>query len=77
MQGLDTIRAFKRLAPDMPLIAMSGLIADWAGNTPDFLGMSANLQGVHRLSKPFRHEDLLDLVARCCATGRSKVCGPA
>jgi len=66
--GFDTIRAFRRLAPDMPLIAMSGLLANCPGNAPDFLGMSANLQGVHRLSKPFQREDLLALVARCCAT---------
>ena len=68
MHGLDTIRAFRRLAPDMPLIAMSGLLANCPGNAPDFLGMSANLRGVHRLDKPFRHEDLLALVARCCTT---------
>ena len=67
LQGLDTIRTFRQVMPDLPLIAMSGRIADWAGNTPDFLGMSANLQGVYRLSKPFRHEDLLNLVSRCCA----------
>ena len=67
LQGFDTIRTFRQVMPDLPLIAMSSRIADWAGNTPDFLGMAANLQGVHRLSKPFRHEDLLDLVSRCCA----------
>lgn len=68
MDGLDAIRALRAVAPAMPLILMSGLMADCAGDAPDFLGMTANLAGVRRLAKPFRQEDLLDLVAKCCAS---------
>jgi CheY-like chemotaxis protein len=68
VSGFDAIKMLKTNTPDTRLIVMSGLMAESAGcGTPDFLGMAANLQGIPRLAKPFRREDLLDLVAQCCA----------
>ena len=72
MDGLDTIRVLRSLAPKLPVIVMSGLMSDQTANAPDFLGMSANLAGVRRLGKPFRNHDLLAIVAQCCATTDDK-----
>jgi len=65
LNGIDTIRELRTLAPDMRLIAMSGLMSASEGNTaPDFLGMAVNLAGVPKLAKPFRRIELLDVVAQ-------------
>jgi CheY-like chemotaxis protein len=70
MHGLDTIRALRAQCPGTRLILMSGLMSDCAGvNAPDFLGLAANLQGIPRLGKPFRREELLELLAQCCVAG--------
>ena len=63
LNGIDTIREFRAMAPHMKLIAMSGLMSSSGGNTaPDFLGMAINLAGIPKLSKPFRRLELLDVV---------------
>jgi len=63
LNGIDTIREFRTLAPDMRLIAMSGLMSASEGSAaPDFLGMAVNLAGVPKLAKPFRRLELLDVV---------------
>ena len=62
-QGFDAIRALRARAPDIQVIALSGLISEGLG-APDFLGMAANLQGVARLGKPLRRQALLDLLSR-------------
>ena len=55
LNGIDTIREFRTLAPGMKLIAMSGLMSSSEGNTaPDFLGMAINLAGIPKLSKIIR-----------------------
>ena len=63
MSGFDAIRALRARAPDIQVIALSGLISEGLG-APDFLGMAANLQGVARLGKPLRRQALLDLLSR-------------
>lgn len=63
LNGIDTIREFRTIAPNMKLIAMSGLMSSSEGNAaPDFLGMAINLAGIPKLSKPFRRVELLDVV---------------
>ena len=63
LNGIDTIREFRAMAPQMKLIAMSGLMSSSGGNAaPDFLGMAINLAGIPKLSKPFRRIELLDVV---------------
>jgi CheY-like chemotaxis protein len=71
VNGLDIIRALQDSAPEMRLIMVSGLIADYGG-TPDFLGMATNLQGVARLAKPIRRQALLDLVKESAAPQRGQ-----
>ena len=72
MYGLETIRAFRAQCPGTRLILMSGLTPESVGtDAPDFLGLAANLQGIPRLGKPFRREELLALVARCCVAARA------
>ena len=67
ISGFDAIKMLKTNAPDTRLIVMSGLISESAGcGAPDFLGMAAGLQGIPRLAKPFRRDELLDLLAQCC-----------
>jgi len=63
LNGIDTIREFRAMAPHMKVIAMSGLMSSSGGNTaPDFLGMAINLAGIPKLSKPFRRIELLEVV---------------
>jgi DNA-binding NtrC family response regulator len=66
MDGLQTIKAFKRQAPDVPVIAMSGFtFRDASKAAPNFLGMSTKLGAAYSLQKPFRSRELLDAVAAC------------
>ena len=59
MHGLEIIDGLRSLAPDTKLIVMS----DCGGPpAPDLLGMTVNLKGVERLSKPFGRQDLLNLL---------------
>jgi CheY-like chemotaxis protein len=67
VSGFDAIGVLRAQAPDSRLIVMSGLISEAASGAPDFLGMAKNLHGIPRLAKPFRRDDLLDLVAQCCS----------
>jgi CheY-like chemotaxis protein len=74
MDGLETIRTFKRRAPAVPVIAISGfMFRDSAKPAPDFLSMATKLGAAHALAKPFRPKDLLQAV-ECClvdATGQT------
>ena len=66
MDGLETIRAFNRHAPTVPVIAISGfLFRDSAKPAPDFLSMATKLGAAYSLHKPFRPKDLLQVVERC------------
>src|SRR5262245_50312505 len=66
MDGLESIRAFKRYAPSVPVIAISGfLFRDSSRPAPDFLAMATKLGAAHSLHKPFRATDLLRLVEQC------------
>lgn len=63
LNGIDTIREFRDIAPHTAVIAMSGLMSPSSTSAaPDFLGMAINLAGIPKLSKPFRRMELLDLV---------------
>ena len=66
MDGLESIRAFKRHAPTVPVIAISGfLFRDSSRPAPDFLAMATKLGAAYSLHKPFRANDLLRLVEAC------------
>ena len=66
MEGLETIMTFHRLAPSVPIIAISGSVPQQGTDVaPDFLEMAKHFGAVHRLRKPFRSEDLLQAVQKC------------
>jgi len=66
MDGLETIKAFHRCAPGLPIIAISGfLFRDSTGPAPDFLGMATKLGAAFSLQKPFRPAELLKAVGTC------------
>ena len=67
MDGYQTIKEFHRLAPDMPVIAMSGILFrdSSGGDAPDFLGMAGKLGATRTLHKPFKPAELLEAVQTC------------
>jgi CheY-like chemotaxis protein len=66
MDGLETIRVFKKSAPEVPVIAMSGfMFRDSAKPAPNFLSMATKLGAAYSLAKPFRPKDLLRAVEYC------------
>jgi CheY-like chemotaxis protein len=66
MDGLETIRAFNKHAPSVPVIAISGfLFRDSAQPAPDFLSMATKLGAAYSLHKPFQPKDLLRVVEAC------------
>jgi CheY-like chemotaxis protein len=66
MEGLETIMTLRRLAPRLPIIAMSGSSPGRDGQvTPDFLNMAMHFGATRRMQKPFRSEDLLQAVWAC------------
>jgi CheY-like chemotaxis protein len=66
MDGLETIRAFNKHAPTVPVIAISGfLFRHSAQPAPDFLTMATKLGAAYSLPKPFRPKDLLRVVETC------------
>ncbi len=66
MDGLETIRAFNKHAPAVPVIAISGfLFRHSAQPAPDFLTMATRLGAAYSLPKPFRAKDLLRVVEAC------------
>jgi len=58
-EGIATIREFRSLYPDLPIIAISG-----AGSTPgmDFLELAGRLGADRMLAKPFGPHELLNTV---------------
>ncbi|UFZ05796.1 response regulator [Bradyrhizobium ontarionense] len=62
MDGNDVIRAARAARPNMPIVLMSGLVLESGRGTPDFLGLSAKVSGLHRLAKPFKPRDLAQLM---------------
>jgi DNA-binding NtrC family response regulator len=66
MDGLETIKAFNRHSPGVPVIAMSGfLFRDTSMPAPDFLSMSTKLGAAYSLHKPFRPRELLNAIEAC------------
>jgi CheY-like chemotaxis protein len=74
MDGLDTIKAFNRQAPGVPVIAMSGfMFRNSSAPAPDFLGMSTKLGAAYSLHKPFRPGELIKAIESCLGGGKSGV----
>jgi CheY-like chemotaxis protein len=66
LDGLETIKTFRQLAPDVPVIAISGfMFRDASERSPDFLAMSTKLGAAFYLRKPFRPRDLRNAIVVC------------
>ncbi|BCJ92360.1 LuxR family transcriptional regulator [Terrihabitans soli] len=66
MNGLETIKDFRRADPEMPIIAMSGFRFRSAGMPmPDFLKIASELGATYCLSKPFRPQQLFEAIDVC------------
>jgi DNA-binding NtrC family response regulator len=66
LDGIETIHAFHRLNPRMPVIAMSGfMFRDGQTPAPDYLALSTKLGAACSLRKPFRPHELLGAVRQC------------
>jgi len=73
MDGYQTIKEFRRLDPEMPVIVMSGILfrESSSGHAPDFLGMASKMGATRSLSKPFKPAELLEAV-HACAQDRAR-----
>jgi CheY-like chemotaxis protein len=72
MDGLETIKAFNRHSPGVPVIAMSGfLFRDTSMPAPDFLSMSTKLGAAYSLHKPFRPRELIKAIQSCLGGGKT------
>jgi CheY-like chemotaxis protein len=64
MDGLETVTSIRRLAPSVPIVAMSGFrFSDSTPGFPDFLDMATKLGATACLRKPFGPSQLLAAVA--------------
>jgi CheY-like chemotaxis protein len=63
MEGLETIHRVRGLRPEMPIVAMSGVIIEgW-----DYLSVAKKFGADAALKKPFRFAELLDLIVKLLA----------
>jgi len=66
IDGLKAIRAFRKQAPKIPIIAMSGLVPRHPPpQVPDYFGMALQLGAWCCLHKPFQADQLLTAVRTC------------
>lgn len=71
MSGGDTIRCLHQLAPDLPVIAISGLMGCERNPAP-LSTVTGNLASDYNLSKPFRTGELIRAV-RACLSSRQPI----
>lgn len=57
-EGIETIRSLRQVAPDLPILAISG------SGLKDYLNFAMQLGATATLPKPFSAEELLETVAR-------------
>jgi DNA-binding NtrC family response regulator len=63
VDGLETIKGIRKLAPAVPIVAMSGFrLREGASSVPDFLEMASKLGASSCLRKPFKPQQLLDAI---------------
>lgn len=63
MDGVKTIKALRQRNPQLPVIAISGVLLRASARTAlDFFPMLPDLGGVTCLQKPFRPSELLKIV---------------
>jgi CheY-like chemotaxis protein len=63
MDGVQFIKALRQRMPDLPIIAMSGVLyRSTGGSALDVLPMARHLTGIVSLAKPFRPKELVQAV---------------
>lgn len=66
MDGIETLRAFHKLAPTLPIIIMTGCAFGNSNSpAPNFLGMATKLGATCCLHKPIRPLQLLAALDAC------------
>jgi DNA-binding NtrC family response regulator len=66
MDGIETIRAFHKSSPTLPIILMTGYGFGASHNlAPNFLGMAAKLGAACCIRKPIQPRQLLDSIEAC------------
>ena len=73
MNGLETIRIFRKSAPAVPIIAMSGYASGSGFVDNDFFQTAMEFGATCCMRKPFVREQLLDAIAFCRAAKSSLV----
>jgi len=69
VQGRHVIESVRAAKPALPIVVMSGVLV---GEADDHLpGLHAEIEGLHRLPKPFKPQSLIELVS-CIMTPRRK-----
>ena len=64
--GLKAIKSFRKWAPAIPIIVMSGLVPRHAPHlVPDFFAMAMRLGASYGLHKPFQNKQLMLAVKTC------------
>jgi two-component system response regulator (stage 0 sporulation protein F) len=66
MNDIETLRAFRKLAPMLPTIIMTGCaFGNFKGLAPNFLGMATKLGATCCLRKPIQPRQLLTALDAC------------
>jgi CheY-like chemotaxis protein len=74
MSGLETIKIFRRNAPTLPILVVSGYAMRNVGDpSEDFFRMALDLGAVCCLAKPFGSAELLQAVETCRSAAVHKV----
>ena len=72
MSGPETIKTLGQLAPDLPVIAVSGhMLRNNSATAPDLVGASNVLGATCCLQKPFRVQDLMNAIVVCLGRERT------
>ncbi len=73
MDGVETVRAARRLQPHLPILAISG---GGSFDPGDYLGMARAFGATDVLPKPFHPADLVAHVAKLLGAGAAGDAGP-
>ena len=65
-EGIETIRAIRRLSPGVPIIAISG---GGRFSGPDYLALAEKFGASKTIPKPFEPAALLNSIEQCLAAG--------
>jgi two-component system OmpR family response regulator len=71
VQGRHVIESVRAAKPALPIVVMSGVLV---GEADDHLpGLPAEIEGLHRLPKPFKPQSLIELVSSIMTPRRTEV----